>query len=484
MSVRAQPTEDRAASIQQSWFGVSGRGHQVGMNLSKSMKVDSALPSKETGFGLQLGKLVGSWVGLLGLVVMAGGFTLGTGFVNSGLGLMLLGVAFRWSAFWSSYRREPFLWWSAAMLVYLVVSALWVAGDPYGLAQNADRGFQELLIFTGLPTLLVGMVLGGSKRRIALMVGLFFLALLIPVVPRLGVAEFQAYWNGQRANFEISVNGLGVYFSLILLALVAFLPAIRSWAAPLNRWVRSGVYLVTAMLALSCVLVILFSQSRSAWLGLLPVLFALTIVTLRALWLQSGGRFGSQFKVGIAVVALLVASLGYLSAGVVKDRLTQEQATIQALMAFEFDEVESSSIGYRVRLWMNAGGFILEKPFFGWGPGSASVLIEGIPDLPDFPHFHNLYLQLLVEIGVVGCLILSGLLGSLVLALMRASRRELVSREFVRFFGASAAYLLLIGLAQVRHDDSHGTAVLAMVSGLALTATLMGKKRQKECHET
>jgi len=448
------------------------------------MKCDSVLPAEETGSGLQLGERVGSWLGLVGLVVMAGGFTSGTGFVNSGLGIMLLGVISRWPAFWRSFRREPFLWWSAAMLAYLVLSALWVARDPYGLAQNADRGFQELLVFTGVPTLLVGMVLGGSKRRIALVVGLFLLALFIPVVPQLGASEFQAYWNGQRANFDISVNGLGVYFSLALLALVAFFPAIRSWAALSNRWVRSGIYLVAVLLALACLLVILFTQSRSAWLGLLPVLFVLVMVTLRAFRSQRGGRFGFQFKIGVGLVALLVASLGYLSAGVVKDLLTQEQSTIQALMAFEFDEVESSSIGYRVRLWMNAGDYILEKPFFGWGPGSASALIEGISGLPDFPHFHNLYLQLLVEIGVVGCLILAGLLGSLVLAVMRASRSGQVSREFVRFFGASAMYLLLISLAQVRHDDSHGTAVLAMVSGLALTVTLMGKKREKECHET
>ncbi|MCG5534579.1 O-antigen ligase family protein [Ectothiorhodospira mobilis] len=433
---------------------------------------------------MQLRKLVGSWVGLLGLVVMAGGFTLGTGFVNSGLGLMLVGVAFRWSDFWSSYRREPFLWWSAAMLAYLVVSALWVAGDPYGLAQNADRGFQELLIFTGLPTLLVGMVLGGSKKRIALMVGLFFLALLIPVVPRIGVAEFQAYWNGQRADFEISVNGLGVYFSLVLLALVAFLPTIRSWTVPLNRWLSSGVYLTTVILALICLMVILFTQSRSVWLGLLPVLFVLAMATLRVLLLQSVGRLGFHIKIGIFVMVLLIASLGHLSAGVVKDRLTQEQATIQSLAVFEFDDVERGSIGYRVRLWMNAGGFILEKPFFGWGPGSASVLIEDIPELPDFPHFHNLYLQLLVEIGIVGFLIFLGLLGSLIVSLRRAYQREQVSREFVRFFGASGAYLLLISLAQVRHDDSHGTAVLAMLSGLALTARLMRKKRDRECHET
>jgi O-antigen ligase len=231
-------------------------------------------------------------------------------------------------------------------------------------------------------------------------------------------------------------------------------------------------------------MVILFTQSRSVWLGLLPVLFVLAIATLRALLLQSGGRLGSRIKIGIFVMVLLIASLGHLSAGVVKDRLTQEQATIQSLAVFEFDDVERGSIGYRVQLWMNAGGFILEKPFFGWGPGSASVLIEDIPDLPDFPHFHNLYLQLLVEIGIVGCLIFSGLLGSLVVALRRAYRREQVSREFVRFFGASGAYLLLISLAQVRHDDSHGTAVLAMLSGLALTATLMRTKRDRECHET
>ncbi|MBK1693070.1 O-antigen ligase family protein [Ectothiorhodospira mobilis] len=465
-------------------LGFQKVSNSVSIYLLKPMKNDFVIPSKKIGYSLHLRELVGSWVGLLGLMVMAGGFTLKTGFVNSGLGLMLLGVALRWPTFWESYRCEPFLWWSAAMLAYLVVCAIWVAGDPYGLAQNVDRGFQELLIFTGLPTLLVGMVLGGNKRRIALMLGLSFLALLMPIVPYLAVDDLRAYWNGHRMNSEISVNGLGVYFSLTLLALVAFLPAIRSWVRPLKRWIRLGVYLTTVILALICLLMILFTQSRSVWVGLFPVLFVLSMVTMRALFLQGGGRFGGHIKIGIFVLALLVATLGYFCADVVKDRLTQEQGTIQALTAFELDEMERGSIGYRVRLWINAGGFILEKPFFGWGPGSASALIEGIPDLPDFPHFHNLYLQLLIEIGVVGCLIFSGLLGSLFFALMRAYHREQVSREFVHFFGASGVFLLLISFAQVRHDDSHGTAVLAMVSGLALTATLMNAKRDRACYET
>ena len=100
------------------------------------------------------------------------------------------------------------------------------------------------------------------------------------------------------------------------------------------------------------------------------------------------------------------------------------------------------------------------------------LLIRQVPDVEPLPHFHNLYLNLLVETGVVGFALFASMFGLLARAVWRALRQGMMSAELALFVGSVGALYLLASFAQIRHDDSHGMAFLALLSGLAYTRWL------------
>ncbi len=98
----------------------------------------------------------------------------------------------------------------------------------------------------------------------------------------------------------------------------------------------------------------------------------------------------------------------------------------------------------RVDIWRQALSYIRENPLFGTGTMAYFNLSAGA-----YPHAHNLYLDMLLNYGLVGCLMLAGFL----LPLLRGALRGLVSTRtdgspYALLFAATAA-LLTHGLTDV-----------------------------------
>lgn len=415
-------------------------------------------------------------LGLLGLVLLALGYTRGTGEVNAALVVLLVAALLQGPAAWQRLRGEPFAWLTLLVVVYLLLAAIRADQAPW--AANADRGLGQWLAFSGLPTLVVAIALGGDRRRAGLMLGLALVSLVLAVLGGLTPGRLAAYLAGERATFGLGNNGPGVYLSLALIGLACLVPALGA------RWRERPVlgvagWILLAALSLLLVLAIVFNQSRSSWLGLalvLPVVGAILLrrhaaaLDRRHLWHAAAG------------LALLLAVPAYLGSGVVAERLAQEWGTIEKVLALDFAAVEVTSIGSRVHMWLAAGERIAEHPLLGWGPGSARALIGAVPGLPPLPHFHNLYLQAWVELGLVGLVLLAGLAVALVAAARRARRAGGLGPGAALFLAAAGVYFLVVSLAQVRHDDAHGLAVLAMLSGWALSARLYRPTGREAVH--
>ncbi len=98
----------------------------------------------------------------------------------------------------------------------------------------------------------------------------------------------------------------------------------------------------------------------------------------------------------------------------------------------------------RVDIWRQALSYIHDNPLFGAGAMAYYDLSAGA-----YPHAHNLYLDMMLNYGLVGCLMLAGFL----LPLFRGALRGLVSTRtagspYALLFAATAA-LLTHGLTDV-----------------------------------
>jgi O-antigen ligase len=118
----------------------------------------------------------------------------------------------------------------------------------------------------------------------------------------------------------------------------------------------------------------------------------------------------------------------------------------------------------------------LQRPWFGWGPGSSRHLMResGAPGVFDqdgvvLKHLHNSYLELLSQFGLLGLGFWLSLAVALVWSVNASRTRGELSPDLASFLILSLLYLALWSLFNFRmvHQDFRG--YWALLAGAALT---------------
>jgi O-antigen ligase len=108
-------------------------------------------------------------------------------------------------------------------------------------------------------------------------------------------------------------------------------------------------------------------------------------------------------------------------------------------------------------------------------------LVRGDPLIGHFPHVHNLYLQLLVDFGLVGLLLYCCVLAVLCRALLGDNARVRLGPDLCLFAGGSLALFLLVNLTQIRIDDGHSMYYVTLLYALVLSGAVAGQGTGREC---
>ncbi len=268
---------------------------------------------------------------------------------------------------------------------------------------------------------------------------------------------------------------------------------------PFAAYLTTGVMLATGLL---------FAHSRNGLRGLVQPLplIALTaggVMTLGVLASLSRGALLALLA-GVAVMAftyrprtLLAAPLLVIGAsavwllggfGILPEFLATRVATIfDSLTLLDPREVHLTGANFavvqRMAIWEAAQGMFADNPLLGVGAGNfdRAYPAYALPNWPQAPgHAHNLYLNLLAEMGLVGLLsyltLLATLLGGTVNAARSAIRAATQSHpESALPAGLTLAAVGLVAVLAVHHlfDNLyvHGIgAQLGLLFGLALGA--------------
>lgn len=274
-------------------------------------------------------------------------------------------------------------------------------------------------------------------------VGLFGLA----VVPKIPVISTLAAAISGRVNLAtlegFHPNELGGTLTLfvplaVCLTLALFLARPGQSSRPFWPGRNKALWLALPLITVYLAAVLLFTQSRTAWLAVGLALLISFLLMGRVGWLLVGG--GGLVGGGLA----LFTAVG--------------QAAVQSLYS-ELFLWRYSTAGYRVEIWRRALHAIADFPLTGTGIGTFRYVINGLyPWLPpskevsdaerlvDFAHAHNFFLQLYLDLGLVGLTAMLSLLlmaGYLLWALYR--RAPAGSREqfwLIGLFGSWLAHLL------------------------------------------
>lgn len=322
--------------------------------------------------------------------------------------LMLYALWHERSSAWPLLRQSPLFWCTVALAAWTVLRTVAAAvADPQDAVLHI-KDAARVIYLCGF--IAVAWALRADHRRI---LRFLLLAACGFILARLWHFDWQFNhsqpWWQMRLGLGLETIGLGYYAGTLLLGLVIYAPRILgSIGGPLA--VGGAGILLTTLAAASLQWVIL-SQSRAAWLALLPLLAVAATFTASVSW-RRGGLRGLALLAAPAILLLLLVSF---NATTLLERLNQEQHTIGYLLDGNLDAISSGdargwnhSIGTRITMLDEGYQHWLESPIIGKGPAATKLTLLGSDDriLPRYNDYHNVALDMLVRYGAIGLLIL------------------------------------------------------------------------------
>ncbi len=330
-------------------------------------------------------------VALLGLVFILAPF------VPNGLtGMMILACGAFWALLTVSddvlnpYRISP---------VHLVLGLFWgiaiVATALSPVKAAAATGLVKLTLY--LFIFLLGERVLRSPRWRTLLIAIYLHTALVVTVEgwrqQFFGAESLATWNDPTSTYADAIRVYSFLGNPNLLA-AYILPTIPLSICALFAWRHWGPKILAAVMLLMNGACLYWTGSRGAWIGLAVALFT-TLVLLLYWLLPRLPPFWRTWAFPIVLGTLAgVAILGFLAVEPLRDRVLSI-----------FAGREDSSNNYRINVWAAVRKMIRARPVLGIGPGNTAFnAIYPLYQLPNFSALsaYSIYLELLVEVGIIG----------------------------------------------------------------------------------
>jgi len=427
----------------------------------------------------------------------------GFGLYLTALSLFLIpvGVAFGLVLIWLGFllslgarRRLPLssgVWLGVAFGAYVVVNGVFAAlpesSPTWRLARAGD--WVQLCVF--MPA---AYALRGDSQRLLRLLFLALVGLLLGMLWRLDWGLLLSDASGflsSRPGFGFPAIVFALFSGIALIGLFVFRE--RCWMAStrLIAALRVTAWIIaTAMVAQGFMLTL----SRGAWIAL--VLTGIAAIWLPRLLRQAGRldphpsesqpspsnwsaaagppRSALHWFVGVLLLGLVV-----FNAPPFVDRLSQEQAALSAELAGEADAGAQSSLSLRWGAQRFGFEAWIERPLLGWGPGSSDTLLAASANPVSqgdgggvLAHLHNTYLELLVQLGLLGLVLWCGIFICLFMSLVTAWRRGRLTPDTARFLILAMVYLSIWNLFDFHalHQDWRG--LWTLLAGAALSVGL------------
>ncbi len=231
--------------------------------------------------------------------------------------------------------------------------------------------------------------------------------------------------------------------------LLMVMPVAWAGLAVPGRAARAGW--VLASVVLGGALLLTFSKGSWLLLGLLA-----------GLWVLGRLPIGTTLS-GVAMAGLAI--------GVVLFYLDP----IWRTLTFLFPDSREASVDTRLALWRTAISVFLERPLLGFGPDGFATATVGMRAgvLADLTRAHNMYLQALVDHGVVGSVLLWGTCGAIVRRAWSSAGVPRPSPDAARHLGLllGAAAFFFYGFVETLNVSNQYVNTLWLILGLLAAST-------------
>ncbi|MCL5666968.1 MAG: O-antigen ligase family protein [Patescibacteria group bacterium] len=370
-----------------------------------------------------------------------------------GLGFVLV-LAF--ARFKAEGLKQIFFWLNVYLLYVVLINTLKSKQQIYetiryavwSLAIIVTLGFAQLFgyLFTNLDTFWVYWAANITK----LYYGTGFA----------GVAMFSNSWfsyaNGARELRMFSIMPDSQSFAYIcLIALCVGTALTRSVFVHIRKWLWSGIRFAG--------LALILSGTRAVWVGMLAPLAAISAANYK----NYQPHLVKKFLWPFIIVFLLFIASPLINKGLALMQVRKFQENFLSRAASIYNLNETSNQG-RIKIWEESSYFAVTHP---WGIGFGNFLVSFSPDSQGKSYgelanrlntrynlpgkdvsAHSLYLQVLVETGVLGLIIFMLFWGSVVKHLWEFIKHYRSQHDFLVYFAAQALLMVLWVMAAAIFD--------------------------------
>ncbi len=405
-------------------------------------------------------------------------FTVSTAGVNLALALLLLATALAWRPFWQDIRQTPLAWLIGALTAYVVVHSLVFVHLYPEIDENGNPHWSDVARITGIVSLPIGWWISRHTKHLPWLLWAACLGLLIGLLEGANFAQLAADMGSvRRTAWGSRPNQVGY------LAAAGYVGCFIAGTRALRIDNRTAK-LVTFVAAWSFLLVFLLflygSGTRGAWLAatVATVLFLLVeLYSVRRLrrWL-AGSVLGS---IGLLVVAIVV--LGNLYDLDFTKRLNSAPRIVAALTQGDRAAVMAAdrSTGQRLDMWAEGLRAVAIHPIAGWGLGGKQrVEQQASRPIRSGGHFHNLYLEIAVGLGLPGFALFLIIYGALARNLLGALRERPHDTPML-IAGLTFVVSLVVVFFEVRIGQTPGRTLWILVTGILIAEYFRRQQKTK-----
>jgi O-antigen ligase len=162
-----------------------------------------------------------------------------------------------------------------------------------------------------------------------------------------------------------------------------------------------------------------------------------------------------------------------LNKELIRDRISSQREGLEAIANGAFTDLPADAYGLRIYWWKLGVEKWMERPFFGWGPGSVEYLFRKSDNkiirryASQHKDFHNSLLHVLVQVGIVGTAFLMMALWLILKALRESYAARWLKRDVFLFTMGAIALFLMASMVNLRTRDHFGRFHVTLFGGVA-----------------
>ena len=386
------------------------------------------------------------WTGITGMYLFSFSMFLSKSGGNIGIGLMLFAYILQFRVTQHSLRRDPAFFLFIGFAVYFTIRIIWAVQE---FPDTAERQIDSIADWFYLWCFLfVAWWFKAGKKQISISLGLAFAGFLSGFICSQDWSQIDLLLRGSRGSFYRQVPLMALFSGTATLGLLLLGPRILGNPKKTSLFVLR-LFLLLVLLGLN-IEILIITQSLTTWIAVFIVFPPLLWIRIGH-WIKLKNVTVWTYKSLVGLFIVMVAgTLLYRNLNTIEKRISSQMETVNHLLPFDLEKIPyNSTLGIRVHVYRYGLARFLERPFFGWGPGTEiTKLLDKSQRILD--HLHNTYLEIVVRFGVIGMLFMVGAMWCIVRSLWCGYKNLYLPIDYFLFIIGSLGLLIIWSFGNFR----------------------------------